>query len=67
MSVTGLKHDRRARGGSNRQEGGKPWRRMGRARQTRPTIPHAANAEGEETPWERLRFARSATVVPVIL
>jgi hypothetical protein len=30
MSVTGMRQDRRAPGGSNRQEGAKPWRRTGR-------------------------------------
>jgi len=52
MSATGMKQGWGARGGSNRQEGAKPWRRRCRARQTRQSILRAACAEGEQTPWE---------------
>jgi hypothetical protein len=67
MSVTGMKQGRGAPGGSNRQEGAKPWRRTGRARQTRSQIPGAANAAGEETPWEWSCPAGGRTAVPATL
>ena len=67
MSVTGTKQGWRAPGGSNRQEGVKPCRRMGPVWKSGSTIPGAENAVGEGTSREWLHSAGSGAAFPAKL